>query len=309
MTGPEARTLAAELGFDPVGIAPANPPVSTPFYEAWLAAEHHAEMGYLARHLTIKQSLENLLPGVQSVLAVGLNYRRQDPWQPGRPRIASYARGRDYHKVLSHKLKQIASKIETNTRICVDAQPLLEREIAQRAGLGWFGKNTMLINSARGSFFVLGFLLTTEIWEPDSPAQGGCGTCRKCIDACPTGAIIPFENRWAVNSTECISYLTIEHRGEFENPAKVGEWTFGCDVCQDVCPFNEPRPSQPLRAPLTNEPDFRRENPFLSRPLQELAQINEAEWDIATRGSAVRRAGYEGFVRNIRANLTNLKDN
>lgn len=309
MTGAEVRERARDLGFDPVGIAAAHPPQSIPFYEAWLAEENHAEMGYLARHLEVKRSLENLLPGVKSVLAVGLNYRREDPWEPGNARIAQYARGRDYHKVLTAKLKQIAREVAGPWRICVDAQPLLERELAQRAGLGWFGKNTMLINSARGSYFVLGFLLTTEFWEPDAPAVGGCGTCRKCIDACPTGAIVPFQDRWAVNSGDCISYLTIEHRGPFPDAQKVGEWTFGCDVCQDVCPFNEPRASQPQRAPLTQQQDFLRENPFHNRPLVALAQLTETEWDVATRGSAIRRAGFEGFVRNIRANLDNLEDN
>jgi epoxyqueuosine reductase len=181
----------------------------------------------------------------------------------------------------------------------------LEREYAHRAGLGWFGKNTMLIDSRSGSWFVIGLLLTTLDIEPDLPAQGGCGTCRACIDACPTGAIVWLEQggRWAVDARRCISYLTIEAPAEAD--ARIGDWTFGCDVCQEVCPFNARRGSQPLRARPTSEPDFLRHSPVPGMPLEQIERLTPEEWDAATQGSPIRRAGYDGLRRVARINRGN----
>jgi epoxyqueuosine reductase len=279
-------------------------------YLAWLAAGHAAGMDYLAEHMPLKAHPETLLPGVQSVIAVTLNYNQPVPRKRGRPRIARYALGRDYHRVLRGRLRRLgdwltATYPDATSRACVDSAPIFERDYARLAGLGWFGKNTMLIDSRRGSWFFIGILLSTVPFEPDSPAQGGCGTCTRCIDTCPTGAIV-FENgRWGIDSRRCISYLTIEHRGEFtpEQAAAIGEWTFGCDVCQEVCPFNQPRPRQPLRAKETEVEDFRQTRAWPD--LVQLAQIEEAEWDALTRGSAVRRAGVRGLRRNAQANLRN----
>jgi epoxyqueuosine reductase len=185
---------------------------------------------------------------------------------------------------------------------------VLERAWAQAAGLGWFGKNTCLIDSRFGSWFVLGGLATTADLEPDEPSIGGCGSCRKCIDACPTGAIVQLEGVWAVDASRCISTLTIELRRPFTEAEErlVGEWTFGCDVCQEVCPFNQPRPSQPERARPTQEDDFLRQRSWPA--LEQAAAWTREEWDAATRGSPVRRAGYEGWLRNVRANLRNRHD-
>jgi epoxyqueuosine reductase len=181
----------------------------------------------------------------------------------------------------------------------------MERDFAQLAGLGWYGKNTCLIDSHAGSWFVLGFLLTDLVLAPDVPAVGGCGTCRKCVDACPTGAIAFLEGRWQVVGSRCISYLTIENRGPLPTDleAGIGDWTFGCDVCQEVCPFNQPRPTQPLRACDTNEADFLATRQWPS--LLELAQIDYADWDHLTRSSPVRRTGWEGLRRNAAINLKN----
>ena len=244
---------------------------------------------------------------------VGLVYNQPRTDNPGEPKIARYALGRDYHRVLRSKLRKLerdlASKMPgARFRACVDSVPVMERELAQRAGLGWFGKNTCLIDSRTGSWFLIGALLTDIALEPDEPATGGCGTCRACIDACPTGAIVRLGENWQVDARQCISYLTIEKRAPFtpRESKMVADWTFGCDVCQDVCPFNQARASQPDRAPLTTEPDFLKTRVWPS--LAELAEISYEDWDRLTAGSPVRRAGWEGIRRNARANLANESD-
>ncbi len=300
----ELKKCAHALGFELAGVCA---PVDAPHlveYDAWLAKSYHGEMDYLARQRPLKTSPRELFPEVQSVIAVGLNYNQPNPPVVGHPRIARYAMGRDYHKVIRAKLRALARWIETEhpgavCRPCVDSAPIFERDFAHLAGLGWFGKNTMLIDSRRGSWFLLGLLLTTVSFEVDAPAVGGCGTCRRCIDACPTGAIVFEEARWQVDARRCISYQTIEQSGPLT--VDTAGWTFGCDVCQEVCPFNAARASQPLRGLPTAESDFlaRREWPLLTQ----LAVIGESEWDALTQGSPVRRTGIEGLRRNARANL------
>lgn len=306
------KAEARRLGFDSVGVCEAVPAPNAGFYEDWLGRGYHGTMEYLARHAELKRSVQTLLPGARSVVAVALNYGRPNPPRAGYPRIASYALGRDYHRVLRAKLKRLSEWIaarypDSQSRACVDSAPVFERDYARLAGLGWFGKNTCLIDSKRGSWFFIGLLLTSVDFEYDSPAEGGCGTCRACIDACPTGAIVLMDGRWQVDSRSCISYLTIEYRGEIRPSlaAKIGDWTFGCDVCQEVCPFNQSRESQPARAPMTSEADFLRPTDWPS--LQELALLDEARWDALTRGSAIRRAGLEGIRRNAKINLENAK--
>lgn len=190
-------------------------------------------------------------------------------------------------------------------RICVDSAPILERDYAQQAGLGWIGKNTMLIDSHRGSWFFIGVVLSTLEIEPDTPAIGGCGTCTKCIDACPTQAIVKSGDRWQIDARRCISYITIEHRGPFneEQSKMVGDWTFGCDVCQEVCPFNAPRSGHPQRAVQTNVQDFLKPRDWPT--LETLTKMDREQWDALTQGSAVRRAGHDGLARNAAANLKN----
>jgi epoxyqueuosine reductase len=243
----KTKQFALDCGFDNVGVCHAFPvEEALAFYEKWLQAGNHAEMEYLSRHSEVKQSPQSLLDGAKSIIAVTLNYYQ--PMPTDQPKIARYALGRDYHKVLRSKLKTLARNLgkiypDAQFRACVDSAPVLERTYASLAGLGWFGKNTMLIDSKRGSWFFIGLLLTTLELEPDPPSVGGCGTCRACIDTCPTGAIIPFEGRWAVKSEQCISYQTIEKRGELT--VDTNGWLYGCDVCQEVCPFNTVRDSQP----------------------------------------------------------------
>lgn len=298
------KSYALELGFQSAGVCEASPAPHFDAYRAWLDKGYHGTMTYLERHLALKSEPQSLLPGANSVVAVALNYNQPNPRQAGKPRFARYALGRDYHKVLRGKLRKLAAWLEreapgSKSRACVDSAPILEREYAHLAGLGWFGKNTMLIDSKRGSWFFIGLLLTTAQLEPDRPSVGGCGSCMKCVEACPTGAILQEDGRWQVDARRCISYLTIEHRGPVA--LDTHGWTFGCDVCQEVCPFNDARPSQPQRAAVTSEPDLLRHRSWPS--LDRVAVLEEGDWDELTAGSAIRRAGIEGLRRNAALNL------
>lgn len=296
----ELKKRARDVGFDPVGIASAEAPPNYTRYLAWLKANMHGEMAYLERHAELRAKPDNLLPGAKSLLMVGLNYARP-PAEGDGARIATYALGRDYHKVVRSRLKRIGKLLEewepgAQWRVCVDSAPLLERDYAMAAGLGWYGKNTCLINTERGSLFLLGCLLTTLDLPPDPPAVGGCGTCTACLDTCPTGAIVePFR----LDARRCISYLTIEKRGEVDPALQpmMGDWLFGCDVCQDVCPFNHPRENSPLRARPTEDDEMLPridERPALS----ELLALSPEEFAKRYSGTAIMRAGVEGMRRN-----------
>lgn len=306
----QLKEYAHSLGFELCGVCPVQEPPHLREYQGWIDHGSHASMDYLANHLPLKADPKTLLPSAESIIVVGLIYNQPSPEVPGYPRIARYALGRDYHKVLRGKLKAMQAWLnqrypESEHRACVDSAPIMERDFAQLAGLGWFGKNTMLINSQRGSWFFLGLLLTSVSFATDQPAIGGCGTCRACIDACPTGAIVHRDERWQVEAGRCISYLTIEHEGEIEPELarQMGGWTFGCDVCQDVCPFNRERESQPLRATATSEQDFLTRKAWPS--LRELVVVNEQDWDRLSQGSPIRRTGLDGMKRNARINLQN----
>jgi epoxyqueuosine reductase len=304
------KAFAESLGFATVGVAPAIPPPHFAAYEDWLAAGRHASMDYLSRHAELRSDPKLLLPTVHSVVAVTLNYNQPNDPAEDEPRIAKYALGRDYHRVMRAKLDRLADWIRSefpgaDCRACVDSAPILEREFGWLAGLGWFGKNTMLIDTRRGSCFFIGLVLTSAEFEPDQPAVGGCGSCNACIEACPTGAIVFADGRWQIDARRCISYLTIEHDGPIDPilAEKMEDWTFGCDVCQDVCPFNFPRNSQPLRAAQTTERDFLKRRPWPT--LVELAVIGQDEWDRVSPGSPMRRAGLEGIRRNAAITLQN----
>ncbi len=301
------KEAALGLGFDLVGVCPSQAPPHFGAYADWLAKGFHGEMNYLAKHLDLKSDPNSLLPSAKSIIALGLNYNQPNPRELGSPHIARYALGRDYHKVLRGKLKRLQLQLEEKHpgheyRVCVDSAPIMERDFAHLGGLGWFGKNTMLINSERGSWFFIGLLLTSIEFAPDQPAIGGCGKCTACIDACPTGAIVHEDGRWQVDARSCISYLTIETKGPIL--ANTAGWTFGCDVCQEVCPFNQQRQSQPWRAVETTEPDFKRRRTWPS--LKELAVISQEDWDRLSSGSAIRRTGLEGIRRNAQMNIERL---
>ncbi len=298
------------LGFTLTGICSAEPPESFNMYQNWLSNNFHGSMDYMENSVPLRKNPDSILPDARSAIVVTLNYYQNNIHTKGMPRIAKYALGRDYHKVIKSKLKKLSKNLqekypEATFRPCVDSAPILEREYAKRAGIGWYGKNTCLINSQRGSWFFIGILLTNLEIETDKTAIGGCGTCKKCIEACPTGAIVNNNGTWQVNAAKCISYLTIEHKGEISGNLKplIGSWTVGCDVCQHVCPFNNIRENQPLRSALTTEPDFLNKRSWPS--LQEIMQLSYEEWDTLTQGSPVRRVGFEGLKRNAKINLDN----
>ena len=245
------RAHALAEGFDRVAVGPASPPEHGDALRRWVDAGHAGTMGYMERRLAERLEPARVLPGARSVVAVALNYHRgdqeRDPsWAP----VARYARGRDYHDVMTPRLASIeaflAEAAGARSRAYVDTGPVLERDLAARAGLGWIGKNTMLLHPDLGSFFFIGTVLTTAELEPDAPLPDRCGSCTRCLDACPTGA---FAAPYVLDARRCVSYLTIEHRGPISAELRpgVGAWTFGCDECQTACPWNG-------RAPVTKEP-------------------------------------------------------
>jgi epoxyqueuosine reductase len=292
------KDYARALGFELVGIAPAQPPPHAESFLHWLAQGYAGAMEYLERTAHLRINPAELLPDARSAVVVGLNYAPAELPETDY-RIARYALGDDYHQVIRAKLETLLSAIqavapEAQGRICVDSAPVLERDLAWLAGLGWYGKNTCLINTQRGSYFFLGVLLLTLELEYDTPAEGGCGTCRLCLDACPTGALT---EPYVLDARKCISYLTIELRESIPESyrAPMGEWLFGCDICQEVCPFNRPRAHQPLRAQPTQEPRLK------PRPLPRLHDIltmDESQFADRFRSSAIKRAKWRGLIRN-----------
>jgi epoxyqueuosine reductase len=306
----EIRTWAQELGFQQVGIADAQGRGEDAAHlEAWLAAGQHGEMDYMARHGSKRTQVAELVPGTRRVISVRMDYGSADDegaWRTladgERAYVARYALGRDYHKVMRARLQKLADRIAERVgpfgyRAFVDSAPVLERAIARDAGLGWIGKHSCLINRSAGSWFFLGELFTDLPLPVDAPATAHCGTCMRCIDICPTGAIVAPGQ---VDARRCISYLTIELRGAIpeELRAPIGNRIFGCDDCQLVCPWNK-------FARRHDEPDFRARNDLDHARLVDLFAWTEAEFERRTEGSAIRRTGYEGWLRNIAVALGN----
>jgi epoxyqueuosine reductase len=235
-----AKAQAFALGFDLVGIAALGPADTADAFDAWLAAGHAGTMDYLARGAEARRDSRRPKPGTTHAIVVALDYGGREPSGP----VARYARGDDYHDVMDGRLRELHRRLERETgetilgKPYVDTGPLLERDLARRAGLGWFGKNTNLLNPALGSFFFLGALVLDLALEPDAPYEADrCGSCTRCLDACPTDALIAPRS---LDATRCISYLTIEQKGEIPEALRplVGELLYGCDICQDVCPWN-----------------------------------------------------------------------
>lgn len=379
----QVREQARALGFSLVGVARPDASDHMAFYREWIAQGRHGEMGYLARTDAVERraDLRRTMESVRSVVVVAHEYYQEDPpgvpEDPSRGVIARYARGRDYHKVVKKKLKALGQWLEAAAaevaeaspgsgapggaeanggasagwRAYVDTGPILERDLARRAGIGWHGKNTMLLNPRRGSYFFLGVLLTDVALEPDEPFTADhCGSCRACLDACPTGALLGRDESGApvMDATRCISYLTIEHRGAIpvELRPLIGNRVYGCDICQEVCPFNvkfaeetaEPgyaargqgeRPAGVEAVPgvealpggrggrgvsAETPEDVSAETRGFGNPahpgthvpsLVELMRMTRDEWDAFSRGSAIRRAGYACFKRNVAVAMGN----
>jgi epoxyqueuosine reductase len=304
LTSALIRDLASACGFELAGVARAEPLPERAWYHEWVASGFAGEMRYLTdRRADVRDDPCNLLPSARSVIVVGKLYNTPWPYSTKftdaeRAWISRYAWGDDYHHVLRRSLEQLRDTLRARvgsdfeSKICVDTAPLLERSYARQAGLGWIGRNTCLINQQMGSWFFLGELLVSLEIEPDAPPPDRCGTCRRCIEACPTAAIIPGPLGYTIDSRLCISYLTIELRGPIAEAQRAGcgQQVFGCDICQDVCPWNR-------RAVATADSAF--EPRFFAPPLERFAEIGESEFRCMFQTSPVVRSRYSGFLRNI----------
>lgn len=324
----EIKVRAAELGFDLVGVAPAAPSEYRDYLRQWLDEGRAGSMAWMQSRFGERTDPATYLPGARSVVCVALNYyvdlepepvaKREEAdasqghpghpsseaGQPRRGRIARYVLGDDYHEIIKSRLHALADWMRqaapsAQTRTCVDTAPLMEKELAARAGVGWVGKNTCLIHPRVGSWLLLGEIVTTIELPTDEPATDHCGTCTRCLDACPTGALVaPYQ----LDARRCISYLTIEHHGEIE-PAlreKVGDWLYGCDICQDVCPHNR-------RPPSTTDPALQPRFPSGSLDVDEVLGWTEEEYRARLRKSAMKRVKLPVLQRNARIVADNLE--
>jgi epoxyqueuosine reductase len=293
------KTEAKNLGFVFCGIARAGfLEEEAPRLEKWLKNNMHGEMQYMENHFDKRLDPRLLVDGARSVISLGLNYYTENKQaDPLGPKISKYAYGEDYHQVIKEKLKQLLSFIsehigEINGRAFVDSAPVLDRVWAKKAGLGWIGKNTNLINKKTGSFFFLAELIIDLELEYDvEPTADHCGSCTRCIDACPTEAIIA---PYVVDGSRCISYLTIELKNEIptEFKGKMDNWIFGCDVCQDVCPWNK-------FSVLHQEPSFNPHPELLGIDKRDWEDISEEIFQKIFKKSAVKRTKFNGLKRNI----------
>jgi epoxyqueuosine reductase len=302
----KAQGLA--LGFDLVGISSVQEPLHGAAFAEWLRRELHGEMAYMARTADQRLRPGQLVPSARSIVSVALNYNTPFARDAGDGRIrgwiSRYAWGDDYHDVMQEKLGQLLAfvraeaGVEVEGRVFVDAGPVLDRESAARAGLGWFGKNTNLLSMKIGSFFVLGELFLSLPLETDRPVRDRCGQCRLCLDACPTNA---FVGPYILDARKCISYLTIELKGPIPRELRplMGVHIFGCDICQDVCPYN-------TKCRPTNEAAFEPRTGLHAPELIPLLQLTEEEFKIRFRGSPILRAKRRGFLRNVCVALGNL---
>ncbi len=302
-----ARRLGRSIGFDLVGFARAAPVATAAHYRDWLAAGYGGSMAYLARHADLRADPRGLLENARSVIATAVSYRRPEI-EHGAPgalsgRVAQYARGADYHAVMRRMLRRLISDLRTHleepfeAREFVDTGPLLERALGAAAGLGWIGKNTLLLHQRLGSFVFLGEIVTDLELAPDPLQTDHCGTCTRCLEACPTGA---FAAPRVLDSTRCIAYLTIEHRSAFSQDAQraTSEWVFGCDVCQDVCPFN-------ADAPAATQPEIAAERIPARLDLPKLAALTPRDYRALVRDTAADRANRSMWRRNALAALGN----
>ncbi|HEX6545242.1 MAG TPA: tRNA epoxyqueuosine(34) reductase QueG [Bryobacteraceae bacterium] len=314
LSAAQVKQAALNAGFDLAGIAPADPTSDYARYRAWVESGMAGEMGYLTdRRGELRADAKSLLPSAKTILCVGKRYNSPYPSSTSftdaeRGWISRYAWGSDYHDILRAGLTCVAEKLVESAghrfdwRVCVDTAPLLERSYARLAGLGWIGRNTCVISEQHGSWFFLGELLLGLDLEVDSPPPERCGSCRRCIDACPTDALVPVPGGvWTLDARRCISYLTIEKRGEISSELQpgMGRHIFGCDICQDVCPWNR-------RERFTADESFFPQ--VFAPPLAELARMEEDEFRRMFRSTPVWRAKYRGLLRNVAIAMGNAGD-
>jgi len=292
------KDYARSLGFVRVGIAPIEPSPESKFYDEWLARGYAGEMHYLERGASARMDPGVLLPGIRSVIVCAANYNTDRPRTTVdrlRAWVSRYAWGTDYHDTIKPKLDELARWIQeqtpSHTRTYVDTGPVNERVFAKYAGIGWFGKNTCIIDEKAGSWLFLGCVLTDLQLDIDAPVPDRCGSCTRCIDACPTDAILA---PYLLDSRKCISYTTIELRGEIPEPVRdgIGNHLYGCDICQDVCPWNR-------RAPVSSSAEFQPKSGLFWPEIEELLGKEESEWKEMIRGTAMRRAKVKGLLRNL----------
>jgi epoxyqueuosine reductase len=305
----EIKRRAETLGFDLIGIASAEPSRYRDYFRQWLDHGQAGTMAYLAARFEERTAPGVYVPGAKSVVCVAINYHT--PLEPvpelerqHHARIARYALGDDYHQHLKTRLHQLADTIralapDAITRSCVDTAPVMEKELAARAGIGWVGKNNCVISPHIGSWLLLGEIITTLDLPIDDPAIDRCGTCTRCIDACPTGAITaPYQ----LDARRCISYLTIEHRGEIDAQLqpKIGEWLYGCDICQDVCPWNG-------RAPIAIDPALQPRFKTGTLDLRQIQNWSIDDYRASLSGSAMKRVKLPVLQRNAAIVARNLQ--
>ena len=304
------KARARDLGFDLVGITDARPSRYRDYLRRWLDDGQHGTMAYLANRFDERTDPAAYLPGARSVVCVALNYHVPleevpEPQREHHGRVARYALGTDYHELIKRRLHQLADWIRTmapeaQTRTSVDTAPVMEKELAARAGVGWIGKNTCLIYPQIGSWVLLGEVITTLELPFDSPGVDRCGTCRRCIDACPTGAIT---DAYQLDARRCISYLTIEHRGDLPQAYEqaIGGWVYGCDICQDVCPWN-------TRAPATDDPALQPRFPSGTIDLDQLLAWRQPQYPPQFSHSAIKRVKLPVLQRNAAIVRKNLQE-
>ena len=290
------KTEAKKLGFLSCGISKAEfLEDEAPRLERWLKDGKHGKMAYMENHFDKRLDPRLLVPDAKSIISLLFNYYTPLDQLDGSPKISKYAYGKDYHHVIKDKLKQlfqiINNKIgEVSGRVFVDSAPVMEKSWAVRSGLGWQGKNTNLISKKAGSFFFIAELIVDLELEYDTPVTDHCGTCTACIDACPTEALTPYN----IDASKCISYLTIELKDQiptaFKN--KMDDWAFGCDVCQDVCPWNR-------FSKQHNEPLFSPNSEVINYTQKNWEEITQETFNIIFKNSAIKRTGFKGFKRNI----------
>lgn len=288
--------IAKSLGIEKTGVAKAEQVSESArkIHERWISSGRHGEMGYMAKYEDVRNDPRNLLPNARSIISCAINYYPKEKQCPDAPLIASYALGRDYHEAVRERLEALALSLRENyggeTRVCVDTAPIMERYWAVQAGVGFIGMNNQLIIPGKGSHFFLGEIIATLEIEPDEPCNLTCGECRRCIESCPTKAL---QDDGSCDTRHCLSYLTIEYRGELPANLNIGNHLYGCDHCQEVCPHN--RHAEP-----TGIEEFRASERLLGLTGDDVERMTQQEFSEQFRHSPIKRTKLSGLQRNLR---------